>query len=341
MTTFTGDAGINNITGTDGDDFIDGREGNDTLNGAGGNDILVGGPGADILTGGNGADIFRGSAAELNGDTITDFLIGDRIQFLDLTAADARTIHTENNNLVFNGGSLTIDNLGPGRFVLREISGGGIELRLQAPAHNDFDGDGRSDILWRNDNGTITEWLGTSKGSFTDNSIAATYSMPANWHVVGTGDFNGDGRGDVLWGADDGTITNWLGQSNGSFFGNWDNFNNSIVTSWNVAGTGDFNGDGRDDILWRNNDGRITEWLATANGSFTDNSSVATYSMPANWHVVTIGDFNGDAVDDVMWGADDGTISNWLGQPDGSFFGNWNNFNDSLPTSWHVVDPLL
>jgi hypothetical protein len=31
-------------------------------------------------------------------------------------------------------------------------------------------------------------------------------------------------------------------------------------TAWKVAGVGDFNGDGRSDILWRNDDGTVAEW---------------------------------------------------------------------------------
>src|SRR5690242_4279353 len=77
---------------TPGDDSIFGNGGNDTLSGLSGNDLLVGGPGADTLTGGTGADIFRDSAANFNGDHITDFLPGDRIQITDITTASHITL---------------------------------------------------------------------------------------------------------------------------------------------------------------------------------------------------------------------------------------------------------
>ena len=40
--------------------------------------------GIDTLTGGDDVDRFRDTAAGLNGDRITDFLPGDRIQIMDL-----------------------------------------------------------------------------------------------------------------------------------------------------------------------------------------------------------------------------------------------------------------
>ena len=35
----------------------------------------------------------------------------------------------------------------------------------------------------------------------------------------------------------------------------------SVGNDWQIAGVGDFNGDRRDDILWRNTSGEVYEWL--------------------------------------------------------------------------------
>jgi hypothetical protein len=56
-----------------------------------------------------------------------------------------------------------------------------------------------------------------------------------------------------------------------------------MPTSWHINGVGDFNGDGRDDVLWRNDNGTLTDWLGQANGSFVQ--SPASYAMPNTWHV--------------------------------------------------------
>jgi len=35
----------------------------------------------------------------------------------------------------------------------------------------------------------------------------------------------------------------------------------NVPPSWSIVGTGDFNGDGYSDILWRNTDGDVAIWL--------------------------------------------------------------------------------
>ena len=56
-------------------------------------------------------------------------------------------------------------------------------------------------------------------------------------------------------------------------------------TDWKVADTGDFNGDGRIDILWRNDNGALTDWLGTASGGFVDNALHAYAPGATNWHI--------------------------------------------------------
>ena len=117
--------------------------------------------------------------------------------------------------------------------------------------------------MWRHDNGELTEWLGTASGGFTDNGANAFSSVSTDWSVAGIGDFNGDNRDDILWRHDNGHLTDWLGTANGGFTDNGANAFSSVSTDWSVAGIGDFNGDSRDDILWRHDNGHLTEWLGT------------------------------------------------------------------------------
>src|SRR6476646_4834826 len=229
------DAG-NTINGNGGNDTINGAGGDDIIDGGTGNDILTGGPGTDTLTGGSGVDVFLDSSAGLNGDHITDFLPGDRIRISDLVSSTAQII-LNGSTLSYQDGSghaglVHIDKVGTGRLVVRGVISGGVEIRLQQPAHNDFDGDGFSDILWRNDDGTMNNWLAQHGGGFASNAGNFQINASPSWQIAGTGDFNGDGRVDIMWRASDGTVTDWLGQPNGSFSNNSANFSINASPNW-------------------------------------------------------------------------------------------------------------
>jgi hypothetical protein len=201
----------------------------------------------------------------------------------------------------------------------------------------DFNGDGRDDVLWRNDNGDITNWLGQVSGGFASNFGNAFYHVDNSWHVAGTGDFNGDGRSDVLWRNDSGRVTDWLGQANSGLSGNFANADANAGTDWHIVGTGDFNGDGRDDILWRNDNGDITNWLGQVNGGFVSNFGNAFYHVDNSWHVAGTGDFNGDGRDDILWRSNSGEVTDWLGQASSGFVSNFANADANAGTDWHIV----
>jgi Ca2+-binding RTX toxin-like protein len=135
----------------------------DSFDGGIGNDRLTGGAGADRLTGGSGRDTFTDTAAGLNGDTITDFTAGDMIVITDAALAGF-TVSRLGNTVNFTGGSLTLANGPAGHIVASAAANGGVQLTLIRAAHDDFNGDGRSDLLLRNDNGLLAEWTGQSNG---------------------------------------------------------------------------------------------------------------------------------------------------------------------------------
>jgi FG-GAP-like repeat/FG-GAP repeat len=182
-------------------------------------------------------------------------------------------------------------------------------------------------VLFQNIDGTVTDWLGRPDGTFTGNGGKFSVNLGTAWHVVGTGDFNGDGRADVLFQNTDGTVTDWLGRADGTFTGNAGKFSVNIGAAWHVVGTGDFNGDGYDDILWRSDGGIVHDWLGQANGAFHGNVANLNITVPADWVIAATGDYNGDGYSDVLWRNMDGTLQDWLGQSNGGFIGNVANLN--------------
>lgn len=182
----------------------------------------------------------------------------------------------------------------------------------------------------------VTNWLGQANGGYSANHVNSATGVPLDWHIVGTGDFNGDGRDEILWRNDVGVVTNWLGQANGGFLGNHANSATGVPLDWQVVGTGDFNGDGRDDNLWRNQAGVVTDWLGQSNGGFAGNHSNAAVGVALEWVVVLTGDFNGDGRDDILWRNENGAVTNWLGQVNGGFVGNHANALIGVPFEWQV-----
>ncbi|OJU09790.1 MAG: hypothetical protein BGN86_10610 [Caulobacterales bacterium 68-7] len=318
-----GGGGAQTFTGSSQRDVLLGAGGNDTLIGAAGNDTLIGGLGVDTLTGGTGTDGFRGSAAELNGDTITDLSVGDRIVFADASLGSFN-FSLSGSTLNFTGGSLTLQNLPSGmKLVASAVSGGGVMLQLAAASvpgafNADFNGDGRSDVFWRNDNGWITSWLGQAGGGFVGDTAVGGV-VPTDWKVAGVGDFNGDGRSDLFWRNDSATVSSWLGQAGGGFIGD-SAVGGTVGADWKITGIGDFNGDGRDDFFWRNDSGAITSWLGQAGGGFTGAAGVGG-TVSTDWKVLAVGDFNGDARADLLWRNDNGQTAVWQGQVSGAFGG--------------------
>jgi hypothetical protein len=205
----------------------------------------------------------------------------------------------------------------------------------------DFNGDGRADILWRSGSGSIFDFLGAANGGFTNNGGNSSVSVATTTQLIGTGDFNGDGRADVLWRNSAGAIFDFLGTANGGFANNGDNSFVNVVGSTQIVGMGDFNGDGRADILWRDSSGSIFDFLGTGNGGFVNNGDNSFANVDNSWQVASIGDFNGDGRADILLRNSNGTISEWLGTATGGFIANDGNALVNVGLTWHVQDPFL
>ena len=281
-----------------------------------------------------------GRSVDLAGDTITDLAIGERIVFTDV-ARDGFDFALAGSVLSVAAGQITLDNLAPGaRCVAEPLAGGGVALTLAlAPVAHDANGDRNSDLVWRSAGGTFSDWLGRADGGFTQNDANASGQVPLDWKVAAIADVNGDGRSDIIWRSASGQFSDWLGRANGGFTSNDANAFVSVSTNWRVAGSGDINGDGRADIVWRNDiTGQVSDWLGRADGGFAVNDTAALTAVETRWQIVGVGDFNGDGRADLLWrSANTGQLSDWLGQSNGGFVINDANAQTIAPVDWKVV----
>ena len=144
---------------------------------------------------------------------------------------------------------------------------------------SDFDGNGKSDILWRNPTTPINVlWL------MNGTSVASATQIPrldSSWQVAGVGDFDGNGKSDILWrSSTTGSTVAWL-MNGGSASSSAQVA--VLDSSWQVAGIGDFNGDGRSDIIWRNETtGSTVMWLMNGT-SVTSSAQIAV--VDSGWQL--------------------------------------------------------
>src|SRR6266705_2412970 len=170
---------------------------------------------------------------------------------------------------------------------------------LPVCAPMDFDGDCKSDVLWRN-SATGQDYLWLMNGlTIATGGFLTQVGDPA-WQIQGVGDFDGDGKADILWSnALTGETYIWLmnGLSTAS--------QGSVALvdpalGWQVQGVGDFDGDGRADILWRN---LLTgeNYIYLMNGLTIASEGYLRTVADQAWQVKGIGDFDGDGTADILW----------------------------------------
>ncbi|MER3432528.1 MAG: hypothetical protein C4288_03635 [Leptolyngbya sp. ERB_1_1] len=154
----------------------------------------------------------------------------------------------------------------------------------------DFDGDGKTDIMLRDSaSGAVAIWLmdGINIKYGWSPGVVAT-----DWQVASVGNFDGKANGgnkDLLWrNQKTGDLAIWLFNQTGRGFAdaqlvkfNGQNYNSGA--NWTIAGVGDFNNDGKEDILYRNEQQGGVEILLMDGTNIS--SKRALDSIPANWKV--------------------------------------------------------
>ncbi len=150
-----------------------------------------------------------------------------------------------------------------GALVTGEVFPDTIPSAWKVSGVGDFNGDQKSDILWRHStSGEIVAWYmdGTTR---TGGELLG--AIPIEWQVKGISDFNADGNDDLVWYHQvTGDIVLWYMDgvaSNDNVILGFDLVRSFPNTLWELRGTGDFNTDGNTDLLWwHNQTGDLVAW---------------------------------------------------------------------------------
>ena len=295
------------------------------VNGDGKSDLIVGVPfdnsngnisgSARVLSGSDGSVLhnFDGlnptsqfgtsvsDAGDVDGDGTPDLVVG--IPFdNDGNSNSARVFSGRDGSVLYNfNGVSQFDDFG------KSVSGAG-----------DLNGDGRADLV-------VGATSGRSARVFSGIDGSVLFSFNGSFDgfgdsVSGAGDVNGDGTPDlivgepgadnndfnsgsahVFSGVDGSELYIFNGDNGGDFFGN------------SVSGAGDVNGDGMADIIVGapfddNNwiDSGSARVLSGSNGSVLYNFDGDSAGDRFGWSVSGAGDVNGDGIEDLIVGAENG-----------------------------------
>ncbi len=253
----------------------------------------------------------------------------DTSQTSGAKTGDAATIHVSLRGGRYTvtepaGGAITIEASGSTQIFNLQVTGG-------KRVRNDFDGDGKSDIIWRNaKTGDVVIWL--MSGHSIGRGAYVVRGIPADWEVKAIDDFDGDGKADVLWqNVNNGDIYIWIMDSDKISGGGYPV--HGVPGDWKFTATGDFDGDGKTDVLWQNTQtGDVALWLM--DGARISSGHFVVKAMPAEWTLKAVADLNNDGKSDMLWQAANGDVYVWL--MDGANISGGAYSARGIPSNWVV-----
>lgn len=195
-------------------------------------------------------------------------------------------------------------------------------VRSILPSHPfklDFNGDARTDFLWRGADGTIAAWNMSADGLSGRSGLFLPNPDPrGNTLTPWLGDWNGDGTTDVLFQNRAGAMQTWSVHNN--LVTDIHPLTNYGVNNYQIRATGDFNGDGKTDLLWFVPPAPVA---GAADGVWVTASAedrpipplglgrIAPFSI--DFQLVGVGDFDGDGRDGILFrGTGNATVGTFL-----------------------------
>jgi len=207
---------------------------------------------------------------------------------------------------------------GPGK-----IWHGNFCIGDEIPRAGDFDGDGKDDVACfvRNESDV---YVALSTGS----SFAAAvrwqdyFCLPGEWPEVG--DFDGDGRDDIVTfvkGTKSGSAANdvYVSVSNGTTFLPGKKWHDSFSWGSEIPFTGDFDGDGKDDIITFKRQAADV-YIALSDGNGFGSGQLWHKQFCLATEEPGIGDFDGDGRDDIVCFSRQGGGKVWVSISTGTKF---------------------
>ena len=194
-----------------------------------------------------------------------------------------------------------------------------VSLQEGVRQSGDFNDDGKDDLAFLCCSDYASIWMSQWPSSFTTSTFRpwAGYGVTAGQWVAG--DVTGDGRTDLIHLCCEGYANIWISRGDGTFdvrfFQPWEHYTLQAGT-WQ---TGDFNGDGRTDLMHLCCADYAQTWLSNGDGTFGLVSTRAwpDYSMTSGpWKSL---DLNGDQRTDLVHLCCRDYANAWISLGNGAF----------------------
>jgi DNA-binding beta-propeller fold protein YncE len=207
---------------------------------------------------------------------------------------------------------------------------------------HDFDGDRQTDILWRHRSSGENVFWYMDGPNMTGGTFLTPPTLSPAWAPCGTGDFDGDGRPDIVWQhVDSGHVMVWF------MAGKTRRAESLIYQSpfhpadWRVEGVGDFNLDRLPDLLWRNGaSGEMLVWFWTGSALGPAAATAPPALGDLGWKLVALGDYNDDRHTDLVWShSGSGQIAVWLMAGTALAGGTFTTPPSAGDLDWRIVGP--
>ncbi len=250
---------------------------------------------------------FTRNVAAQAGINALDNLRDDQALFVPTSAltASGLTVTGNSSSLVWNQvtGRISTLSLDSSGITLTPINRTISDRIWQLQTTGDLNGDGQDDVLLRNFAAglNLVWYMAPGGGSIQSEAIIGRTVEDPAWEISGTGDFNNDGKVDILLrneAADQ--IVAWYMDGNGAIQAEGIIGRSFGDNNWKIAATADFDGDGQTDLLLRNGrSGQHILWEMDG-GTILRESSFGRDVADSQWHIEGARDFDRNGTVDVM-----------------------------------------
>jgi hypothetical protein len=167
---------------------------------------------------------------------------------------------------------------------------------------DDFNSDGKTDFIIQDSTGFGYIFYMNGQGDQLSGHWLNYAKTFGDWKIVGTGDFNSDGKTDIII-QQDSTGLAYIFFMNGQgdqLSGHYLNGGHTFG-DWKVVGTGDFNSDGKTDIIIQQaSTGLAYIFYMNGQGDQLSGHWLNYAKTFGDWKIVGTGDFNSDGKTDII-----------------------------------------